>query len=501
MKNYPNVIQRMFNTPILAHPHYVAAAQNVILSRLGADTLKPGKSMFFDDDDDDVLDVDPAVRRRPHRGLNTWYRHELYDNIGVLPITGGLTYDGPGGFASLGATYRSMADDFRAMNADDSIDGIALMGKSPGGEANHLFATVAEMIEAKNKPVRTFINEYMYSAAYGMAVVGDDIYVTSTSGGGSIGVVLTLFEYSKQLEAMGVNATLIHSGAKKVLGNSLEPITDLAIAEFQQECDEMWDVFIESVAANRPKLSAREIRNLEAGTFQGKKLIDLGLADHEVDSEKGFFDQFRVDLKNGGTTRSSSSKSTEAAFAITHNEEDEQVSEEALAKAREEGAAAAAQLNARNLTVMASPLMDGARKELGMEWLMEPTMNSLSAERILEMLEKVPAPEAAAPAGDDGSEDSAAMKRMLAAAERAEGGGDVIPNRGEGSGDNDGTGEHRDGREGKGKGAPAKYKYRSRTLPENPGEAYGGNRGAMMDGFLATAEKLKNQKKARKHSF
>jgi ClpP class serine protease len=97
---------------------------------------------------------------------------------------------------------------------------------------------------------------------------------------GSIGVVLTHFDRSGELEDRGVKPTLIHAGAHKVDGHPFGPLSDAVRADLQAEVMKIYEQFVGLVAEGRAgQISADAIRATEARTYLGTDAIAQGLAD------------------------------------------------------------------------------------------------------------------------------------------------------------------------------------------------------------------------------
>jgi signal peptide peptidase SppA len=178
-------------------------------------------------------------------------------------------------------SYEGIAAQLREARADPEVRVILLDIDSPGGEATGMFAT-ARLVSAINqtKPVLAFVNDVAASAAYGIASAASEIVVSPTSMVGSIGVVLTHFDRSGELEDRGVKPTLIHAGAHKVDGHPFGPLSDAVRADLQAEVMKIYDQFVGLVAEGRAgQISADAIRATEARTYLGTDAIAQGLAD------------------------------------------------------------------------------------------------------------------------------------------------------------------------------------------------------------------------------
>jgi signal peptide peptidase SppA len=178
-------------------------------------------------------------------------------------------------------SYEGIAAQLREAEADPDVRAVLLDIDSPGGEATGMFATAKLVSEVnKTKPVVAFVNDVAASAAYGIASAASEIIVSPTSMVGSIGVVLTHFDRSGEMEDRGVKPTLIHAGAHKVDGHPFGPLSDAVRADLQAEVMKIYDQFVGLVAEGRTgRISADAIRATEARTYLGADAIAQGLAD------------------------------------------------------------------------------------------------------------------------------------------------------------------------------------------------------------------------------
>jgi ClpP class serine protease len=96
---------------------------------------------------------------------------------------------------------------------------------------------------------------------------------------GSIGVVMTHMDRSRQLERSGVKPTLIYAGAHKVDGNPFGPLSENVQADLQAEVRKFYDQFVSLVDRGRAGMTEQAIRDTEARTYIGQDAIERGLAD------------------------------------------------------------------------------------------------------------------------------------------------------------------------------------------------------------------------------
>ncbi len=265
------IASRVLNRPLLLHPDKVDLILHVLQGRIGIAPLA-------------------APDLQSNRFVGTYRRDNgsvgsmrVENGVAILPIVGSLVNRGAWIGASSGlVSYEGIAAQLREARADPEVRAILLDIDSPGGEATGMFAT-AKLVSAINqtKPVLAFVNDVAASAAYGIASAAREIVVSPTSMVGSIGVALTHFDRSGELEDRGVKPTLIHAGAHKVDGHPFGPLSDAVRADLQAEVMMIYDQFVGLVAEGRAgQISADAIRATEARTYLGSDAISQGLADN-----------------------------------------------------------------------------------------------------------------------------------------------------------------------------------------------------------------------------
>jgi signal peptide peptidase SppA len=184
--------------------------------------------------------------------------------------------------------YDGIRQVFMSALADDAVRAIVLLIDSPGGEVSGCFDLADTIFAARGaKPIWAILNECAYSAAYAIASAADRITVPRTGGTGSIGVIAMHVDWSTAIQKAGIKVTFITYGERKADGAPELPLSKEALARFQKDIDEVGDLFVATVARNR-NISASEVRNMEAATFQGGHGIALGLADAVMAPDAAF---------------------------------------------------------------------------------------------------------------------------------------------------------------------------------------------------------------------
>lgn len=215
-----------------------------------------------------------------------WVRpYVVVDGVLQIPIKGVLLHDFPYAFGSWATGYEYIWRAFQRGCGDfvtGAIKGIALIEDSPGGMVAGCFDAVDKaylLKQVTGVPVRAFAAESAYSAAYAWFSLADHGVVSRTGGVGSIGVVTSHLNVSENMAKQGYKITFIHAGKHKVDGNPYEALSAEVQARIQARIDELYGVFVSTVARNRPVLSEAAIRDTEALTFTATQAVSLGLAD------------------------------------------------------------------------------------------------------------------------------------------------------------------------------------------------------------------------------
>lgn len=170
-----------------------------------------------------------------------------------------------------------------AMN-DPRVERVLMKISSGGGNGGGLFSTANFLERAgKIKPLNTFTDTSMGSAAYWLGVIGKQISAEPLADVGSIGVFVAMKSTAKLMENIGVETRIVRAGEFKALGHPDEAITEKAVAEVQRSVDESYQAFLEHTSSHRgqPLEQFRE-RAAEGRVFSGTKALEVGLVDEVI---------------------------------------------------------------------------------------------------------------------------------------------------------------------------------------------------------------------------
>lgn len=273
---YPQIAQRIFNTPLLIHPQKLDA----IISGLSGRLLGQEGSSVVVLNADTAMNALPAEMFHTNTGKRSDYGYRVANGVAVVQFAGALVHRTRMEADStylLG--YNDMATAIENAMEDPNVHAILQVWDSPGGEAQGAFEFGQRMFDVRGrKPMLAIADGMACSAAYLGASAADELVVSGTGYAGSIGVVSRHVDVSGALAQDGIKVTHIFAGAHKVDGNPYEPLPEAVRADWQAEMDGLYNDFVQAVARHR-NVDAALVRNTQARTYRGVAAVAARLAD------------------------------------------------------------------------------------------------------------------------------------------------------------------------------------------------------------------------------
>lgn len=173
--------------------------------------------------------------------------------VAVIPVNGIITGK-PAIYEQYGFTMscHSLVAATRAAMNDPEVKAIVWDMNTPGGSTSGVQEAHAELMALRGKkPITAQVNYMSASAGYWLASAADEIAIAPSGVTGSVGAYMMHMDVSKALADWGMQATFIHAGRDKVLGNEFEPLDDTGRAYYQGLVDHAYAAFTGDVSKGR----------------------------------------------------------------------------------------------------------------------------------------------------------------------------------------------------------------------------------------------------------
>jgi signal peptide peptidase SppA len=336
---YQHIAARVFDTPLLIAHSKLLAILNVLGPRLGFELSEPQLRMMDDDGYSKTPDPFEHMEHLQALGIALEPRsegHFVGEGVAIIPITGTLVQRSDWMTDSSGMqSYSRIERMVDSAERDYQVKEVLYEFDTPGGEVAGAFDFADRLFDMRThgaKPATAVVNELAASAGYLIASAVGNVVVNRTAAVGSIGVVAAHSDYSKAMEKRGVVVTFVYAGEKKIEGNPYQPLSDAAKADWQQEVDDIYSMFIESVG-KFSGMSAAKVRDTRAAIFTGFKAQEAGLAKNVNTFANEFSAAMKRARNSHGRPFYSTSPSQETQMTKEQLEAQQRTEAEAKAKA------------------------------------------------------------------------------------------------------------------------------------------------------------------------
>lgn len=209
------------------------------------------------------------------------------DFVGVLNIVGTIQANSSGNISLSGSDdgqynhnlYMKYVDELEKSKNNKAI---LLYVNSPGGtvyESDELYLKLMEYKEKTKRPVYAYFGSQACSGAYYISMAADKIYTNRNTWTGSIGVIVSLTNYKKLYDKLGIKEIDITSGKNKSMGSGGLDLTDEQYDILQSLVDEAYDQFAGIVSEGR-EIDIATVKKIADGRIYSakqakeKKLVD-----------------------------------------------------------------------------------------------------------------------------------------------------------------------------------------------------------------------------------
>ena len=179
-----------------------------------------------------------------------------------------------------GSSYIRVRQMLRHAVRNQDVKAILLRVDSPGGTVSGCHDLAADIRAAMAvKPVHTYGEDLVASAALWCGVQASFMSVGPTACIGSIGVFMSVVDFSKSAEDEGLKVIKITTGPLKGAGVPGTVITEAQIAEWQARVNDYYGHFLDAVSMGCSMARAK-VQELATGAcWVGTEAVKVGLAD------------------------------------------------------------------------------------------------------------------------------------------------------------------------------------------------------------------------------
>jgi len=225
-------------------------------------------------------------------------QYDIIDGAAIIPVKGVISKDlSFFSFLFGGASTREIALLITDALNNREVESIILDVDSPGGTVDGTQELAEFIFDSRGqKPMVAYTDGMIASAAYYIAAAADKIYISGDMPHiGSIGVVTSHVDYSKQDEQYGIKETEIYAGKYKRIASYTLPLSKEGKEYLQSQVDYIYSIFVNDVAKYRGVDVDKVLKNMADGKiFIGRQAIDAGLVDGVATFDRLLTDELPV---------------------------------------------------------------------------------------------------------------------------------------------------------------------------------------------------------------
>jgi protease-4 len=202
------------------------------------------------------------------------------DNIVGVVVAKGEIFDGTRLPGEIGSDSTSAL--IREARMDDNIKAVVLRVDSPGGSAFASEVIRRECVLTRNagKPVVISMGSVAASGGYWISTASDEIWASSATITGSIGVLGILPNYHKALSKyLGININGLGTTPLSGMLRPDQPFNPVAGDMIQQFINRIYEDFLDHVAEARKMDKAAVDKIARGRVWSGEDALELGLVD------------------------------------------------------------------------------------------------------------------------------------------------------------------------------------------------------------------------------
>lgn len=251
-------LKEVYNTPLLVTEDSFRSIDNYLSRRNAEDFL-------FEQKEDD----EEHRKKKP----------EMYGKVGVLEISGSLTYRPVISMCgAVGTSYQGLLSDANEL-VSAGAETLLMVVDSGGGSAYSCFSTarsLRKLADDNGVSLIAMVDGSACSAAYALAVVADEVVAHPDASVGSIGCLVSLCNDSKALANEGIERKFVSFPKDKVPLNDAGEFTEKFMARIEKSVKTLGEQFFKHVS-EFSGISEEAILALDGQVFSAQEALDIGL--------------------------------------------------------------------------------------------------------------------------------------------------------------------------------------------------------------------------------
>ncbi len=207
------------------------------------------------------------------------------DRILRIPVEGAIAEASSPMIGASGGTVSRLRRAFALAAEQEQIKAVLLDINSPGGgvtDSDVIHRLITDFRADSGKPVIALFGDMAASGGYYIAAACDRIYARPTSITGSIGVIMSSFNFGEAAKKLGIETVVIksrHTPFKDIMSPTRPMLPEERLI-LEEIVEEMYQRFVDVVDAGRPNLQRSRVVELANGQiYSAGQAWDNGLID------------------------------------------------------------------------------------------------------------------------------------------------------------------------------------------------------------------------------
>lgn len=222
---------------------------------------------------------------------------DFSEKIVVLDVSGTIqdTGDAESLFSAAGYNHASFMEKLDYIKEDTSVKGVILKVNSPGGgvvESAQIHDKLVEIQKESNIPIYVSMGSMAASGGYYISAPADKIFASPETLTGSLGVIMSGYNFEGLAEKYGVEFVTIKSGKYKDIMSSTRDMTEDEREILQRLIDNSYAGFVKVIADGRDMTEAEVKKIADGRIYDGRQAKELNLID-----DFGYFDDVVEQMK------------------------------------------------------------------------------------------------------------------------------------------------------------------------------------------------------------